>query len=420
MNMSDATVCVADLGLFPSLAELLVPHFGRVLYYCPGAESQSPTSNMASVGEGIPGVEKISDWEDVVDKVDAWFFTDVTNGPRQVFLASLGKPVWGARHAEQLELDRKQTKRDLIGLGLDVGPYKVVRGMTALREYLKAHKNVWVKASRIRGSIESFPSETYKLSEQRLSKMEYELGRKKEKVEFIVEDAIEDAVEIAIDEYCIDGVFPKSAALGIESKAKGYVCHFVSRSRMPEALIKIDDALTPTLVEAKCRQMWAIEARMTSADRAYVLDPCCRPGSPPSELLQLMYTNLPEILWEGAHGNCIDPIPPDGETWGAELMIHSTFAEKDWQVVHYPPAIAKNVKLRNMAVIDGERCVVPQPIGSATIGSVCATGATMKEATDRVKEIGKQIKADCIDIDYGCLESVKDDIGKLADMGVRF
>jgi hypothetical protein len=47
--------------------------------------------------------------------------------------------------------------------------------------------------------------------------------------------------------------------------------------------------------------------RCTKDGKAYLIDPCCRAGSPPNELYQLMISNLADVIWYGAEGLVIEP-----------------------------------------------------------------------------------------------------------------
>ena len=52
MDLSKATVCVVDQGLFAELAAVLAPSFGRTLY-CSTWKTAFPRSNASAIGKGL-------------------------------------------------------------------------------------------------------------------------------------------------------------------------------------------------------------------------------------------------------------------------------------------------------------------------------------------------------------------------------
>ena len=409
------TVAVIDNGLFVEIAATLAKSFGKVYYFSPW-RGAFPKSNARLVGTGIKGVTRCNDYHDIIDEVDLWIFPDVYYSGIQLDLEARGKRVWGSRKGEELELNRRASKEHCKSLGIPVGPYVVLTGIDALREYLKLHDDQWIKCSLTRGDFESFHSENYKNIEPRLDELEHNLGAKKKIYEFIVEQGIPDAVEIGYDGFSVDGQFPTQACNGIEVKDKGYIGLFQPYKDMAPQIQEINSKLAPTLKEFKYRNFFAVEARITQDGKPLVIDPCCRAGSPPSELLQLMYTNLPDIFWYGAEGTCIDPVPAD--KWGAELLIHSSWADKNWQAVQFPPEIRDNVKFRNLAIINGEYYVVPQSVGLPEIGAVVAVGPTLEEAVETCKEYSKHVKGYFIDMFADSLDEAQDEIEKLKKFGI--
>lgn len=413
-DYSKLSCIVVDNGLFVDLATTLAKSFGKVYYYSPWVGA-FPKSNSMMPGKGIPGVTRCDDFWKIKDKVDLWVFPDVYFGSEQVELRSQGKRVWGSGFGEELELRRKESKEYLKKLGLNVGKYEVVTGLDKLRSYLKAKDNVWVKISTTRGDMETFHSSNYKNIEPRLDELEHSLGAKKKIMEFIVEDSIEDAVEVGYDGYTVDGQFPKKCMAGIETKARGYVGAFKDYKDMPKQIIEVNNKLSDTLRKYKYRNSFCVELRITKDGKAFCIDPLARLGSPPGDLVQLMYTNLPDILWFGAEGKCIDPIP--AAKYGVELLLSSEWADKNWQAISFPPSIRDNVKLRNLTVIDGEYYVIPSHLGLG-LGAVVAVGNTIDEAINKAKKYAKQIETYDIDFDENSLDEAVKQNEKLKKFGI--
>jgi hypothetical protein len=415
-ELKKRTCCVVDHGLFTEWAVLLAKDFGKVYYWTPWQDGY-PRSNSLLIGTGLPNVVRLKDFWSILDEIDIFVFPDCYLGPLQCHLASLGKRVWGSRRGEDLELDRVASKKHQERIGIDIGPWRVVRGLAALREHLKESKNQWVKISATRGDMETFKSKNYKLIEPKLDELEEQLGAKKYSMEFIVEDDIPDAVEIGYDGFNIRGKFPKQAMAGIEIKDKGLVMKTMTYAALPEEIRDVNDKLGPTLREFDYRGFLSTELRITRDHKAYSIDPCARAGSPPNELYQLLITNWADIIWEGANGVVVDPI--FAAKWGAELLLISDWAKDRWQAVQFPKSIRENVKLRNLAVIEGQYYSVPQVSGHAELGAVVALGNTMDEAIAECKKLAAQVEGYYVETVSGCLDEAQGEFKKLAEFGVK-
>jgi hypothetical protein len=292
---------IYDNGIFAELAVTLAKSFGRVIYYTPWT-SGMPKSNPLMIGYGLEGVERVASPWGVVDEVDLWIFPDVYEGELQEYLVKQGKRVWGCRMGSELEIDRPKSKEQSKKLGIDIGPYKVVRGLDALRKHLKANDDQWVKISGTRGDMETFGAPTYARVETRLDELEHNLGAMKKVMEFTVEQGIPDAVETGYDGYVIDGEYPKGAMTGVEIKDEAYVMKVTSYAKLPKQVQSVNDKLKPALKRYGYRGFISTEVRCTKDGKAYLIDPCCRLGSPPSELYQNLIANIAEVMWYGAEG----------------------------------------------------------------------------------------------------------------------
>ncbi|HTQ09305.1 MAG TPA: hypothetical protein VMI31_04470, partial [Fimbriimonadaceae bacterium] len=387
-------VCVVDNGLFVELAITLIPSFGRVFYFNEWM-SAFPKSNSTLVGQGVPGLTKVRSPFEIVDDVDLWVFPDVYYGPLQKHLVDLGKRVWGGRMGENLELDRAWSKRTCADAGIDIGPFKVITGLDALREFLRENDDVFVKVSFTRGDFETFHARNYRNIEPKLDELEWSLGAKKRVIEFVVEAAINDAVEVGYDGFCIDGKFASGAAFGLEVKDRGYLGEALKYEDLPECVKSVNKKLAPIMRAFNYRGFFSSEIRATPDGKAYLIDPCARFGSPPGELFEAFVANWSDILWEGAEGVVVEPKYVG--RFGAELLLHSTWADKNWQEVEFPKGLREFVKLRNLTVIDGRYYVAPQQVGLPEIGAVVATSDTMEGAIRLVQERAEKVKGYYVD-----------------------
>lgn len=410
VNLKSRTALVYDNGIFAEFAVTLAKSFGRVLYFCPWTNGY-PKSNALLIGHGVEGIDRVASPWPYFDDVDIWIFPDVYEGELQEFLVAQGKRVWGSRLGAELELDRPHSKEQSKKLGIDVGPYKVITGLDALRAHLKKNDDQWVKISATRGDMETFGAKTYAHVEPRLDELEHNLGAKKKIMEFTVEEGINDAVETGYDGYVIDGKYPRGAMTGVEVKDEAYVMKVTSYDQLPVQVQSVNDKLKPALKRYGYRGFISTEVRCTADGKAYLIDPCCRLGSPPSELYQNLIANIAEVIWYGAEGIVIEP--EFVAKWGAEVLLISEWADQNWQHITFPPEIRDNVKLRNFCRIEDEYYVIPQWTGSAEIGAVVAMGATADEAIAECKRLCELVEGHLLDKPVDALDIAREKLDEV-------
>jgi hypothetical protein len=417
-NYSSKSICVIDFGLFVELAIKLTKWFGKVYYYYPWQSTAFPRSNSKLVGRGLPGIEVVEFFWDIVPDVDVFVFTEALLGDLQEELVRQGKLVFGSRRGEELELFRAESKEYFKKLGLPVGKYEVVKGMDALRKYLKANKNQFVKVSKDRGDFETFESPEYKYAEPKLNELEHLLGMKRIDKEFVVEEAIIDAVETGYDGFCIDGKYSSIALCGIEVKNKGYIMKSLPYKDLPVEITGFNNKIEDALRQYKYRGFVSTEIRVTRDRTPYMIDFCARCGTPPTEITIEMVENLPDVIWYGAKGEVVDI--ETSYKWGAEILISSGWADKNWQNVQFPASLRDKIKLRNLTVINNEYYIVPQAVGIPEIGAVVAVGETMEEVIEEAKELCNQVKGYFLESHMSCLDDAVAEIEKLRSFGVSF
>lgn len=419
-SYKDKTALVVDEGLFIELARKLAKDFKRVMYYSPW-KCDFPKSTNYRVGSGMEDIEKIDDMFDHIDETDIFVFPDIYRGDLQLYLESQGHRVFGGRKGEELELFRDDAKKLFKKLGLDVGKYEVITGLADLRTYLKENDKQYVKINSIRGDTETFYSPSYDQIEPKLDELEHVLGPTKFDMKFIVEEAIENAVETGFDGYCIDGKYPDATIIGVEVKDCGYVGTFKKYSELPKEVTDFNDKIAPTMRDYHYRGFFSTEQRVTKDHKSFMIDACARCGSPPSELYQEMYENIPDIVWFGAEGKLVNPICK--KKYGVEIVMNSVWGDKNWQPISFPEKYRDNVKLRKFCIIKDEYYVVPQhrggPDGKAEIGALVATGDTREEAIKKVKEVAEQVQGYDIEICEDALDKAQEEIDKLAKMGIK-
>lgn len=414
-NLKNKTVCWIDNGLFVDFALRFAPEFARTLYWMPWVSS-FPKSNQLLVGDGFDEMERIRFLWDHVEEVDLFIFPDIYFGDIAEQLVRMGKPVWSARHGDDLELYRDETKHLMEELGLPVAPWKLVVGLPALREYLKAHDNQWVKVSTVRGDFETFRAINYELIEPRLDDLEWRLGAKKNIYEFIVEEGIDDAVEIGYDGWTIDGEYPPESMTAVEIKDLGMMGVAVQYDELTEPVKFVNAKLAPYFKQMGYRGFFASEIRVKKNGEAFLIDPCARCGTPSNELLQEMFGNWPHIWWEGAHGRIT--APERVYKFGVEAMIHSSWSDKNWQAISFPDSVRQFVKLRNHTKILGKDYVVPLETSLPEIGAVVGMGDTIEEAVEHLTENAGQIEGYQVEIKLDSISKALHEFEQAEEFGV--
>lgn len=421
VNLKEKTVCMVDNGLFLETLITISPQFKRCLYFSYWTNA-FPKSNGALIGDGLEdeGIERINFLFDYIDEIDLFIFPDIYDHDLQLHLESLGKRVWGSRRGDELELLRMEAKNHFKSLGLAVQPVKEILGLEALRKHLMKHENKYVKVSTYRGDFETFHAINFRLTEPILDDLEHKLGARQFTTKFIVEDAIDgdDIVEAGYDGYTVDGKWPSRALQGYEIKDLGWAGMVKDYKDMSPLVTDFNDKISDTLREYKYRNFFSTEIRVGSDKIPYMIDACCRQGSPPNEIYQTMIDNLGEIMWYGAEGILIEP--EFNSKYGIEVMIHSDWADSHWQAIHVDPKIRKWVKLRNLTKINDTYYVVPHEQGLPEIGAVVATGDTMEECIKKVKKYCEMIEGYRIDIKTGSIEDMQEVIKKGERLGIKF
>ena len=410
------TATYIDNGLFTDFALTLAPAFKKLYYWTPWASS-FPRSNQLLPGDGFEEMQRVRWAHDAIEKSDLVIFPDVYYGDWQESLVRQGKLVWGARKGEYIELNRMGSKKVCEDYGVQVSQADTVTGIEALREYLKEHEDVWVKVSSTRGDFETFQSENYDLSMPKLDELEYKLGAKKFILEFILEPNIAPANEWGIDAFCIDGQWPVRTFSGWETKDLFFVGRVMEWKEIPAYLRQPNEALSPWFKDRQYRGFFSTELRILKSRETFLIDPCARLPSPPNEIQQMVFSNWADIILAGAQGKMIEP--KTAWKYGVCAMIHSSWADKNWQSIQFPEDIREFVKLRNHTKIDGVDYCVPCEVGLPEVGAVIGLGQTLEEACDHLKENVKGVKGYFLDIKVDMLDSSIEEARKGEELGLE-
>lgn len=414
-NLKTKTVLVVDYGNYIGFAIALAKTFGTVYYYTPWQTSY-PKWNQYAIGIGVEEIERIDEPWSRWDEYDLIAFPDLFQGDFADWCVKQGKVVFGAKQGEEIEIYRNSFKELLKDFKLDVNKYEEIEGMTALREYLEGKEDKYIKTNLIRGSLETFHYKDDKLSASRLKQLHHELGAYAEHAIFIVEDPIPDAVEIGYDGWTIDGKYPEVCLTGVETKDCGYCGGIIDYDKLPDSLQKINKKFAKVFAESQYRCNFSNEVRITKDGKAYFIDPTCRIPQPPGDLMQILFTNFGEMVWDIANG--IVPTPEYKHKFGAQLIIKSSWAEQEPQAVYFDEKYKDFVHIKNLMVTDGIRYYIPI-IEMQEIGAITGYGDTIEEAIDMVKKIAETVKGDCIELNPDGMMASLDQIEKLKEYGIK-
>ena len=421
---------IIDNGSSVELARRLVPFFDQVYYYSEWKQGGFPHSKNYQVGVGIPGVTRVKNLDEyilanIVAKeqgkplpISLFIFTDVYNGDKQVLLDHFGFNVFGSRYGEELELDRDGLKKLLKHLGLPVGPYKSLKGLDAVADYLKTHENQYIKLSTFRGDTETFAALNFKDRENYIDSLKADLGALKNQLSFMSEDELPDMIEVGVDLQVCDGKYPEVIMGGVEIKDCGYASIIKPYREFPKEITIVTDKLAPTFKHFNYRGNFSNEIRIGKDKQPYLMDSTTRNGNPPEFTQMFAYENLAETYMQTAMGN---PVSPKSKfKYYCELIIKSAWGEKNEQYVEIDEKFRDNFFFKNLTIIDNEMYIIPHQIGMQECGSVVAGGNTIDEAFAAVEKIGKELKGSELSIPFDKIDNMHKEMEEMDKLGLNF
>lgn len=414
-DISDITACVIDHKLFLPLAQRLGEQYKRVLYYTP-SERGFPIVNDSVVGDGCDKIERIADFWPLKESIDLFVFPDIQHAGLQIELAEQGIPVWGSRHGDELEINRTKFLETLEGLGLSVPEYTRVKGVSALREFLRDKTDWFVKISKFRGSMETWRWLSYEESSGELDQLAVRFGPIQDEIPFLCLKSIETPLEVGIDTYCIKNRMPRRVLQGYESKDRGYFAHVQDQSEIPEQARTIGEAFANVLGQYDYRNFFSTEIRI-KGDKAYFIDPCLRAPSPGLESQLMLYDNLGEIIWRGAHGELVEP--ECSADYAMQVCLTAKVEPTEWTTLKFPEAIRDNVKCGNACFLNGLACIPPFDPPKEEVGWLGATGDTPQECLDEIKGMMEKLPHNvCAHTD--AIASLIQEIETAEEHGIKF
>jgi hypothetical protein len=415
-DLKNKTLLVYDNGWFIELARKLAEDFGKVMYFCPW-KSGFPKSKDYQPGCGLEEVEKVKHFYRALKKADMVLFPDVYDFDLQEHLRELEIPVWGVGAAEEMELDRMRFRSFQEENDYPRPRTRRIVGMDKLQELTEKEKDIWIKTSGFRGDFETFHHEKPFITESWLDERRRDLGKRASIHEFIIEDPLPNMVEPGYDGLTVDGKLPLTAAWGFEVKDMGYIGKADKYANFPGVLVEANEQLVKVFEKAGSRGFFSTEVRVGKSRKPVILDPCMRCASPPTEGLMELYSNLGEIVWEGANGKLVEPKPV--AKYLAVLMMTSAWAETHWMPIDFPKEARRWVKMRDLTMIEGKHYVVPHHFNYCHIGAVIGLGSTIDEAINKASDVAKEVQGLELEIALKAGDDAKEVVKQALQYGLR-
>jgi hypothetical protein len=416
-EISEVTCAVIDTGLFLPMALRMAEECKRVIYFNPDQRA-FPSIRQACIGDGFSHIEVAREWGEVMpnNDIDLYCVPDCRLEGFQEWMDNAGKAVWGSRKGVNLELKREHFMETLGALGLDVPEYSVARGVDELERLLKEKEDCYVKISRYRGDMETTHWREWAMDQGWLHWLRVNFGPTAEHIRFLIFDAIKTDLEIGADTYCVDGQWPNLMLNGIEGKDKCYLAAVTDRRDMPEQIQTIINSLTPLQQQFRYRNQISFEVRVKDG-KAYWIDATQRAGMPSSASQHKLWENFPDIVWQGANGNLIEPIPT--AKFSIECMITTKENKDCWDVVEIPEKLVPWARFSSCAYIDGRYCFPPDELHNGDLGWLVAIGDTPREVLERAKELADMLP-DGLNSDVEALSSIIKEVEEMEKADIPF
>jgi hypothetical protein len=418
MKLSDRKALVVGYGVFEVfIAQKLAEEFREVRVYTP-CEEAFPLLERQMIGEGVPGVKRIDNFEDDQDDIDLFVFPDYGFASKQEQLRKKGKRVFGAGNSEILEMDRLLFAKTLAERGLPVFKYRMVKGIDELREVLKKEKDLWIKLpTKVRGIMETFHHTEYKNSMTKLDELAHKLGGYRDTLDIMIVNPIP-GVEIGCEKFLSNGDYAEIGLWGPEIKGVGYIGRFMPMADMPQALKKVDDGMVPVWKKHKVCGHISCEVRVGKDRKPYFTDPCQRFPSPPGETIPEAYKNFSQLVWAVAGGEKIKP--EKAAEWVAEVCIYNPIGKTEWVPVDFSEKEFKRLKFRRLCKVENQFYCLPDKDAGDRICGAVGLGDTKEEAQFEALEACEQLKCEGKDYDKSVFEEADEVLEEAKKYGVEF
>ena len=416
MGIEHDTVIIYDRGYHVSLAKDIAKEAAKVLHYTP-ILGQQPTSRDDMIGSGIEGVEKIDDFEAHKDKADLIIFPGEYDGEVCDRMWKEGRRAFGSGMSAEIEIDRILFLDICEEIGLKPIKTYIAEGFDDAVSYFTEQEKIgnlplWVKTPYTRGDFDTIKFESLATFMPWINFMKAKVGvGASANYVFLIQNNFEALVESGADRYIVNGKRTPKGFIGYEVKDKGYIYKVVDK--VPDILDDIDRRLEPEFTKRGYKGAWSTEARINKKKTKFT-DGTARFGSPPFQGFSASYTKLGQDIEDVANG--IMPKMESNDSHGAIIILTSWFNQENEICVEFPKEFDDNIKLQHSYFHEGHWYCLPNDAKDGYFGAVVATGNSVKDCTEKAKEIAQTIK--CIGLEYD--ESVFDKTQDKIEAGKEF
>lgn len=418
---SDITCCVVDYGKFLFVAELMAKSAAKTYYYSP-TEREFEDCRDAYKGDGIDGVERLDSFLDpsVIGEIDLFIFPDIGFGGTQRFLRTIGKAVWGAMGANELELSRTKFLTMLDDVGLEKVKSVKIRGLEDLKEHLRENENKWIKVNRFRAEMETWHHIDWAHSQQKMDELAVKFGGIKEDIVFVVQDEIDCDVEIGYDGWSVDGQFPESSFQGYELKNELYLGSLLPYEKLPDQVIEVNESISPVLERYGYRNFIATEIRVKEG-KPYFIDPTLRMAGLTEDQLPTTCSNLADVIWHGANGHLISP-KFIAQYVAVATMHYKNHVKDNWFQLKPPPEELRPwFKFYHYCEYDGMIHFIPSvPYECDEAGVVIGAADSIEGAIAALKENFEAMDQEPVTIDASGFVDLLKQVNDAENEGMEF
>ena len=273
-----------DSGSYVDHCNALADGGKNKVRYFTSWQKSFPTYDSYAPGVNFEYLEKVLYFFDHIEWADVIVNFDCVSNDTIKFLRKMypKKSILGSGEAEKIELNRWALKKVINSVGLPVQESTHIIGVSDLTDFLKTHKDVFVKLNIFRGEQESFHVKDLDSVSEKLKVIDTKFACHEEEIEFVCEENIGKSIELGYDTIFSGGDYSDRGLLGIEVSKILYLAKSINYDQLPKPMFKTMESLRPVFKKLDFRGFLSSEEKIVSPNKSFFLDLCSRlmlPGS---------------------------------------------------------------------------------------------------------------------------------------------